>query len=311
MDKDVPIVAFESEGTPDIPENHHMDLIELKLDIFGKLLHICIGAENKPVKLSDLIPLARFLSSKIISTTKRHITNNGDTIACRRNCSQCCRYLVPLAIPEAMRLTEEVTAMTQWERKFVDESSLLAARRILELTPKNFLEKLGSSVSETNSKDVSDWYRRMNLPCPFLVNNLCTIYEQRPIACREQLVIGSASDCKGEGATPAQPVKMPTSILEALAHLTSELEQTTIHTIMLPFAVFWCRENPEYFKHTWLASQLVRRFVNILTTKGRHKNKPIINTLPINNGHKNKLTPQNTDNSCRNQERASAPRGPK
>jgi hypothetical protein len=80
---------------------------------------------------------------------------------------------------------------------------------------------------------------------------------------------------------------MPISILEALAQLTSELEQTTIEAIILPFAIIWCRENPEYFKHTWPASQLVRRFINILTTKNSHNNKPKL---------------QKTDNSYRNQE---------
>jgi len=289
MDKDVPIAVFgvfegESAATPD---NGHMDLIEAKLDIFGKSLHICIGVENKSAKLSDLVPLARLFSTKIISITRQHITNNGDIIACRPCCSRCCRYLVPLTIPEAMYLTEEVMAMAKSERAFAEESCLLTARRILELTPKHFIEKFAKTEPKICSKlkDISDWYSRINLPCPFLLNGLCTIYEQRPIACREHLVIGSASICEAEGANQAKPVQMPISILEALAQLTSEFEHTTIEAIILPFAVIWCRENPEYFKHTWLAPQLVTRFINIITTRNSCNNEP---------------EPQKTDNSCRN-----------
>ena len=279
MDKDAPIVVFsvfEGEGIATL-DNDRMDLLlEVKLDIFGEFLHICIGAENTPAKLSDLVPLARLLSTKITSITRQHITNNGDTIACNPCCSQCCRYLIPLTIPEAMRLTEEVMAMAQSDSTFVNESILLAARCILELTPKDFIEKFTKTELQMCSKltDISDWYRQMNLPCPFLLNDLCTIYEQRPIACREHLVIGSASICKADGTNQAQPVQMPISILEALAQLTSELEQTTIEAIILPFAIVWCRKNPEYFKHTWPASQLVRRFINILTTQNSHNNKP-------------------------------------
>ncbi|MHC4395146.1 MAG: YkgJ family cysteine cluster protein [Planctomycetota bacterium] len=287
MDKDVPIAVFdESEGTPDIRDNHHMDLMELKLDIFGKPLHVCIGAENKPAKLSDLVPSARFLSAEIISLIKQHIINNGDTIACRANCSACCRYLIPLSIPEVIRLTEEVTVMAEWERRFVNESSLFTARCILELTPKYSFEKFTNTGLETGfrPKEVSDWYSRMNLPCPFLLNNLCTIYEQRPIACCEHLVIGSASNCRNNSTNHAQPVQMPISILTALAQLTSEIEQTTIEAIALPFAFVWCQENPEYSKHTWPASQLVRRFINILITQNRYNNKAEL---------------QKTDNSCR------------
>jgi Fe-S-cluster containining protein len=261
MDKDVPIAVFgvfEGESTA-TPDNGHVDLIEVKLDIFGKSLRICIGAENKSAKLSDLVPLARLLSTKIISITRQHITNNGDIIACRPCCSQCCRHLVPLAIPEVM-------AMAQSERAFPEESCLLTARSILELTPKHFIEEFTKTESKicAKLKDISDWYSQINLPCPFLLNRLCTIYEQRPIACREHLVTGSASKCKANSTNQAQPVQIPISILEALAQLTSELEQTTIEAIILPFAVVWCRENPEYFKHTWPASQLVRRFINIL-----------------------------------------------
>lgn len=273
MGKDVPIVVFdESEGAINTPDNRHMDLIELKLNIFGKLLHIYIGAEDKLAKLSDIVPLARFLSTKIISTIKQHVNNNGDTIACHSNCSHCCRYLVPLTIPEAMCLTEEVRARPQWERRFVEESYLLTARCILGLTPKCSLKKFAHIHLETGSrlKDLSDWYGQINLPCPFLLNNLCTIYKQRPIACREHLVISSPSDCKGHSTNHPQLVQMPISILNALACLTSELEQATNKAIILPFALIWCLDNPEYFKHTWPASYLVRRFINILTTQNRY-----------------------------------------
>jgi len=287
-DKDVPIVVFgESEGTVDIADGRQVDIMELKLDIFGKSLHIRIGAEKNPAKLSDLVPLARLLSTKIILATRQHITNKGDIIACHANCSQCCRYLVPLTIPEAIRLTEEVMAMPQWKRRFANEWSLLIARCILELTPKHTLEKFTNTQlkSGCNLKDISDWYSLINLPCPFLLNGLCMIYEQRPIACREHLVIGSVLNCKVDSTNQVQPVQMPISILEALAQLTSELEQTTIEAIILPFAVVWCRENPEYFKHTWPASQLVKGFINILTTRNRYNNEP---------------KPHETDNSCRN-----------
>ena len=289
MDKDVPIVVFgESEGTPDIPDNHQMDLVELELDISGKLLHIRIGAENKAAKLSDMVPLARLVSAKIISTIEEPLINSGDTITCHAKCSHCCRYLIPLTIPEAMQLTEVVTTMAEWERRFVDESTLLTARCLLELTPKQSLEKITNAEIETGFKlkDISDWYGRMNLPCPFLLNNLCTIYEQRPIACREHLAISPASHCKVNSTNQPQLLQMPLSVLEALAQLTNELEGTTPEAIILPFALVWCRENPEYLKHSWPASQLLRRFINILTVQNRHNNK---------------AAPQKTDTSYRDE----------
>ena len=112
---------------------------------------------------------------------------------------------------------------------------------------------------------------------------LCTIYEQRPLACREHLVIGSASNCNVNSTEQPELVQMPLSILDALAHLTGELEQTTIDVIILPFAFAWGHDNREYFQHTWPASELVRRFINILTTR--------------NSRHNNNAKPQKTDNA--------------
>ena len=91
------------------------------------------------------------------------------------------------------------------------------------------------------------------------------IYEQRPIACREHLVIGPASGCVPGSTDQTQVVQMPFSLLEALAQLTSEIEHRSIETIILPFALPWCYSNPEYARHTWPARQLVRHFINILT----------------------------------------------
>ena len=36
-------------------------------------------------------------------------------------------------------------------------------------------------------------YAGLGLACPFLSDDLCATYEQRPIACREHMVIGSAA----------------------------------------------------------------------------------------------------------------------
>lgn len=277
MDKGAPILAFDEFAVPEnIPASHYRHVIRLKVDIFGKLLDIYIGAESIPVRLSDLVPLARLLSAKIVSIVKQNIKDRGGTVACRANCAQCCRYLVPLAIPEAMYLTNEVGAMAQWKRALVNEFCFSTARTILESTPKDCVEEFTNIGHRTSSKskDVSDWYRQINLPCPFLLDNLCVIHEQRPIACREHLVVGSAADCDPNSANLPQVVQMPVSILEVLAHLTSELEQASVEAVMLPFALAWCDDNREYFQHTWPAPELVRRFINVLITRtDRHHNK--------------------------------------
>lgn len=272
MCKDACIVVFDdSESSPDMPA-HDSELVELELNIFGNSLHLYIAVGNKPVRLSMLVPLARLLNTRITTIIKEYVINNGGTVTCQAKCSQCCRYLIPVAIPEAIRLSEEVMQMSKWKQKLVYKSTTLVAKRILELTPKDFLQELAEVQSETGSElnEISKWYSSMNLPCPFLFNNMCTIYNRRPMVCREHLAVNSVPDfCKPGNTKQAQLSQTPFSIAEALAELTSELEQKPVETIMLPFVFAWYDRNYGCFEHTWPASELVRRFVEILSSQNR------------------------------------------
>ena len=136
----------------------------------------------------------------------------------------------------------------------------------MKLTPKNF-----------QLKDISKWYHSMNVPCPFLTGNVCAIYNQRPMVCQEHLVVNSAPDCCNPDKTKQpQILKPPVSIAEALAELTSRLEQKPAEAILLPFVFAWCDENYEYFEHTWPASELVSRFIKIISSQNKE-----LSPLPV------------------------------
>ena len=104
-------------------------------------------------------------------------------------------------------------------------------------------------------------------PASQVVRSVGAIYEQRPIAYLEHLVIGSASGCVPGSTDWAQVVQMPVSVLRALVELSSELEHKSIDIIILPFARLWCYRNSEYAEHSWPAPELVRHFINILTAQ--------------------------------------------
>lgn len=246
-------------------QNTEIEIYDLQIDILQEPLCVHIGVRNQPMTLADIVPLARLLCTKVVCAVTQSLRNDGDSIACHKGCSACCRYLVPVSIPEAFCLAKEVVAMPDAKRRFMDESSLLSARCILEATPESFLGQGTSADFEgyAKLKDVSRWYSEYGLPCPFLLDNVCTIYEQRPLACREHMVIGEAGNCEATSVGQPQVVQMPVSVLASLAQLTSEVEHIPIRAIMLPFALAWCYDNSEYTSHAWPAPQLVGQFVNI------------------------------------------------
>ena len=239
--------------------------ISLELDILGKPVCFELKVANVQARLSDIAPLARTLSAKLVTTTLDRLRAEGKNVPCRKGCSACCHYLVPLSVPEVFRLAEDLSAMPASESGNLMRSSLDTARTILDRMPADFTMAESAQADESvRSKQLGDWYARLGLACPFLSDDLCVLYEQRPIACREHMVTSSARSCDLKSTDEQDVVKMPVSVLECLGRLTAELEQADVEAVMLPLALPWAQENIERSERTWPAVTVLERFVEIL-----------------------------------------------
>lgn len=84
-------------------------------------------------------------------------------VACKPACSDCCHINVSITALEAQQLAEA------------------SGRRALPLT-RNIIHNQDKFAGQ---------------PCPFLVDNLCSVYEARPYACREHVsFLPSAEACR-------------------------------------------------------------------------------------------------------------------
>lgn len=254
----------ESEGTKNNCDDG-VKTIELELDIFDRRIRYSIDIAEKQARLADIVPIARTVSSKIAVTVLKKLSDDGEIVPCSKGCSACCHYLTSLSIPEVFRLSDELLAMPAESGRAILESYLEAAKKILDNLPEDFdiAEPTGINDQSQMSR-LSSWYAGLKLACPFLSDDLCTMYEQRPTACRENIVTGSAEMCEVEGQDGTQVVKVPVSATEALAQLAAELEQSSVEAVMLPLALPWAEENQQRGGRTWPATMMVERFVNIL-----------------------------------------------
>jgi Fe-S-cluster containining protein len=242
------------------------EVIGLELDILGKKMNFHFSVEKDQARLADIVPLARMLCTKITDAVLQSVNSNGGQIACRKGCLACCRHLIPISVPEAFRLNEEISAATGHRCESVWKTCLHAARQILDSKPPIPLMPQMADASSASPVDlnlVSKWYRDFELDCPFLHNGACTIYEQRPLACREHYVTGSAKACRGEGGA-AEVLEMPVRMLTALGQLASELEGTSVEAVILPLALVWCEENRQRDERTWPFAMMVKRFLEII-----------------------------------------------
>ena len=107
------------------------------------------------------ISFVRNLQSGIDQVVTSSI-NQRVKLACKAGCSHCCSARVEAIEPEVFRIAREI-----------------GSRRPEEI--KALIERLRAYVAMPS--DVAPWKRRT--PCPFLADNLCSIYEVRPGVCRK------------------------------------------------------------------------------------------------------------------------------
>ena len=242
-------------------------VITLILDVFGEAVDLVINVRNVQARLADIVPLARAVSTKITDKVNEMVRLKGAGIPCGKGCSACCNYLVPLAIPEVFRLREEVFAMPLVRQLLIEQDCLSSARRILgEQPPASFGKPASCGAADSAAEllnTASSWYADFELTCPFLYKHTCTIYEERPLACREYWVTGSSGACSG-GCGEPEGVCLPVRMSEVMGRLASELEGTEVEGLIMPLALMWADENPQRYERTWPAALMVDGFIKII-----------------------------------------------
>ena len=166
--------------------------------------------------------------------------------------------MIPLSSAEAFRLHEEILAMPRDRKRNAIRSMLLAARKILEYrVPKLATKRHAEEPQTRDLQKISEWFNSLHLACPFLTANVCRIYVNRPIACREHMVTGNPSGCKITPNKATSIIEMPISIAEVLNEVSNRLEETESEAIILPVAIVWCNDNTARAEKTYPAEIMV------------------------------------------------------
>lgn len=266
MVKEQPMIVLGESGRgTECNRSSGMKIIGLEFNVLDEPVDLHIAVADRQATLADIVPLARKLATKLALVVLDKLKNEGKIVPCRKGCSACCSYLTPLSVPEVFCLRQEVLAMPADQGRTVLKSCLETAKKILENWPGKFeTNELTKINGQSRHSDISRWYAGLELLCPLSSDGLCTAYQQRPIACREHLVTGSVLSCNAKKTDELQVVQTPVSILEALAQLTAELEQSTVEAVMLPLALPWAQENLERANQTWPAVMMVKRFIEFV-----------------------------------------------
>lgn len=190
----------------------------LELSISNKSweLRAQVSVPMEPVQVDELLPLARTLSDAIVNETKKILQQSGETISCKKGCGACCRQLVAISEIEARSLSLLVDNIAEPRRSLLRARFAEAQMRLEEA---GLLQNLknATQLSENDYLSLSSAYFEQHIACPFLEDESCSIYSERPITCREYLVTSPSENCNRPIESNINRVNLPLKVFNAVA----------------------------------------------------------------------------------------------
>lgn len=245
---------------------------EISLNTSAGQITTAVDVPTGFVPITSIVPLMRRLGEEAQALEIARVGEQGRAPSCQKGCAACCRMLVPLSAPEAF-------AVREWVRSRPAEQQARIVARFTEtkvrLLSKGIWQQLSElcGTSEPCSDEIVDEvnhrYYALRLACPFLEEENCTIYDERPAACRELLVTSPADRCEDLLANPVDTIAAPMRISTVLGLLWQDVTSTSTRLIPLPLALDWAeahaRENDRTLKGTQLFDQALDKVWRFLS----------------------------------------------
>ncbi len=235
-------------------------LLDVRLDTADGAIAGRIALPARPLRLAELAAGVLPLIDRLVGLAARREQSSGRAISCRSGCAACCRHLVPVSAPEAWLLDDLLTGAPPERRvalalRFADTEGRLRQAGLRARLEHPDADEAG---------DLSTRYFALALPCPYLENEACSIYAQRPSACREYLVTSPAQHCWQPLTSGVARVGVSMRASQALAQLAAELYGGEPELIALPLAPAWAERNREAGRRAWEGRALLTRLLDLL-----------------------------------------------
>jgi Fe-S-cluster containining protein len=218
-----------------------------------------VGVPTSVVPVTAILPLMRSLGEEVQALELTRVRQTGHTVSCQKGCAACCRMLVPISAPEAFALANRIDRLDQPERDRLLTKLDLAQQQLAQagiLTQLSALAESSDSPSDEAIEPLNKAYYALRMPCPFLDNEACSIYEDRPAACRELAVTSPATDCQDMTSRTIRPVPVAVRISTTLSLLWGDLTGTVPRLIPLPLAVDWAKRHQREYARRWAGTAL-------------------------------------------------------
>lgn len=142
---------------------------------------------------------------------------------CKKGCSYCCFQLIEIMDVEVGNITTQINSLSQEIKDEVKNNLSNWLDNFNINTPNRLLD--GNDVF----RDFAIKSPKLPLKCPFLIDNSCSIYENRPITCRVHIVDNNPLLCDENRQRDSLP-----KAFQVRYQVTNYIKQNTKELTIIP-----------------------------------------------------------------------------
>ncbi|MGE5567415.1 MAG: YkgJ family cysteine cluster protein [Rhodospirillales bacterium] len=239
---------------------------KIELSLCDRTIEAEASVPNAPLRVADLLPILHSFDNAVVGMVASKTESDGKKISCRAACGACCRQLVPASEAEAVYLAELVAEMpperqARVRRRFQEALEALGAPLV---------ERLSDTTKLTDielRREIGREYFSRGVPCPFLEDESCSIYEHRPMSCREYLVTSPAVNCRTPSAETIRQVVIPLKLSTILYCFGDGVGNEGTRWVPLVSALEWAAARDTAALKRFPGPELFKNFVTAMTKR--------------------------------------------
>ncbi|MES9939053.1 MAG: YkgJ family cysteine cluster protein [Candidatus Thiodiazotropha sp. 6PLUC2] len=201
------------------------ETITAEIRMGNENIHFSAEISNEPVHIYDLLPFFQSITNKVVEIGIKEAEAHGKSISCRKGCGACCSQLVPISRAEGFNLLNLIDAMPP------DQQQTVKARfnhNMTSLREAGILDVMEQAINSNDRKQLREiglLYFNLNLPCPFLEEQSCGIHQDRPLSCREFLVVSDPVHCADPDPETVENMVLPKRVSPIVYGMSRKYEE--------------------------------------------------------------------------------------
>jgi Fe-S-cluster containining protein len=230
---------------PGQPTNIPMVVVALQWHVGDTPLPLELPVPALPVEPQAILPALQTLVNEVVAQSVKELEGTDKTVTCKAGCGACCRQIVPISDFEAHAIAEVIARMPEARRAHVMQRFADAERQLAAIKP---LDEMLEAINGPDRYEFAVDYFRYGVACPFLEDESCSIYPDRPLICREYLVHTPVERCERVDQKSGVGVLPISRASKALFRMSTFDDRPTETRVPLSLVPYWVARHPRNFK---------------------------------------------------------------